>query len=265
MPNSLGSWGAKLSEIADAVWTRTVRQLSDAGNIATPISDAVWTRSSRQLSDVENVKTAIADSVWTRSVRDITNVTAIRDAVWAATTRTLTAGVDLSSAAVSAIWSAATRTLTGAVDILQTAADKVWNSATRTVTNIGPRVEPSSVILAAADTERSTTSTTLVKLKEIKVLADGLYRVSHEVRSGIDGYYTVSQIYKNGVAYGIQHKPSSVNYTPYSEDLAFNKNDLVQLYVTTQTASSPAYIRNFRVTGNALADWGESVTQVITD
>lgn len=47
MPNLLGSWGMKLSDIADAVWTRTLREIT---NVAA-ISDAVWNATIRRPTD----------------------------------------------------------------------------------------------------------------------------------------------------------------------------------------------------------------------
>jgi len=88
MPNSGFSWGAKLSDIADAVWTRAVRQLSDAENIKNAISDAVWERSERKLTNLDDVRAGKIDNLDVAVSSRSTNA-----GVWEYSTRGLTEAV----------------------------------------------------------------------------------------------------------------------------------------------------------------------------
>jgi len=63
MPNAGFSWGPNLAEIADAVWTRAVRQLSDVENVKVAISDSVWTRSERKITNLNDTRAAKIDNL----------------------------------------------------------------------------------------------------------------------------------------------------------------------------------------------------------
>ena len=105
----------------------------------------------------------------------------------------------------------------------------------------------------SAATERSTTSTSYIKVKQIYIPRDGTYRIKFGLkRSGL-AIAVYGRIYKNGAAYGTQRSTTSTSYTTYSQDLSFSKGDLLQLYYKTGHSSTTAYVNNFKVyTGNPI-------------
>lgn len=110
-------------------------------------------------------------------------------------------------------------------------------------------VDLSDVEIAAANTDKATTTTSYIKCKEIEVFIPGTYRITFEMASGgaaIDAY---AKIYKNGVAYGTERINDTQSYVLYSEDLAFTFGDLIQLYHYTSNGSYPVHSRTFKVKG----------------
>lgn len=116
------------------------------------------------------------------------------------------------------------------------------------------RAIASNTLRASADTERSRGGTDLpintpTKYKEISTEFGGIIRVKFDGRG--NGYtgQEYAQVYKNGVPVGTLRDVSSSTYTTFSEDLLFEKGDLIQLYIWT-TSSNPSYKsygKNFRV------------------
>jgi len=92
-------------------------------------------------------------------------------------------------------------------------------------------VQPSLYIKASSNLEVTATGTNeYVKLKEILYNdISGSLRVSFTLRASRFDYSTSAQIYKNGVAYGTLRSNKEVG-TTYSEDLAFESGDLIQVY-----------------------------------
>ena len=103
------------------------------------------------------------------------------------------------------------------------------------------------VLVVAADTEGSTSSTTYVKVKEIELTGmQGALRVVFDQRSALDAKSSYAQIYKNGVAIGTQRLRSGTTYTTYTEDFSgLAVNDKIQLYARKGEAN--CYYRNFRL------------------
>jgi len=105
----------------------------------------------------------------------------------------------------------------------------------------------SATLRASADTERfRINNATYTKLKEMQANCTGVHRIS------FDGKYEATNIgaatiYKNGVAYSAETSLNSLTYVTYTQDLAFAKGDLIQLYVKANASASSAYVRNFRV------------------
>ena len=105
-----------------------------------------------------------------------------------------------------------------------------------------------------------TNSTTPVKIKEIRVLKTGTYRISFALDAIPGGNYSVGQIYKNGVAHGTARSNSSQYYQLiYFEDLSFNANDYVQLYLSSPNGYSVS-AGNLKVGVNP----GFSVSDIVT-
>jgi hypothetical protein len=89
-----------------------------------------------------------------------------------------------------------------------------------------------------------------VKVKEINVgYLSGTIRVAFDSRDPSGGSHWVhAVVYKNGVLVGTERDQDGGWFT-YSEDLAFAKNDLLQLYVKNSDAGFPIEVRNFRIEG----------------
>ena len=106
--------------------------------------------------------------------------------------------------------------------------------------------------LASAATERSTTSTSYVKMKEFVAAQNGTVTVYFEIKTSNYGASVYGRIYKNGTAYGTERSTTSTSYDNYSENLTFAAGDLIQIYLRTDNASYTAYIRNAKVTSGGI-------------
>jgi len=113
-------------------------------------------------------------------------------------------------------------------------------------------------LIASADEARSQSGTPYVKQKEFKVGRATTYRIKFELKASSAADAAYARIYKNGVAYGTERSTTSTTYVPYSEDLAFNAADLIQLYAHCVTPFN-ADTRNFRLYIN-LANYDEVLT-----
>jgi hypothetical protein len=115
---------------------------------------------------------------------------------------------------------------------------------------VGAKISASDILIISADTERTTSSETLVKMKEIKTYLHGTHRVSFRLKS--TGSETVEgRVYKNGVAVGTLRSTWSTSYQTYSEDIAFVGNDAIQLYIrTTDAGAVSATCDQFRIFGS---------------
>jgi len=109
-----------------------------------------------------------------------------------------------------------------------------------------------SAIAMAANTERVTNSTSLVKVKEIQIASGGTIRTSFDLKTDYATHAATGRIYKNGVAFGTTRSTGSLTYVTYTEGLAFATGDLVQLYYAIENATHNAYTRNFRLLADRL-------------
>jgi hypothetical protein len=143
-----------------------------------------------------------------------------------------------------------------------TAAD-VWAYSSRTLTGraaIFATITPSDTIQVNNDTERSTTSESWVKLKELNMKGlSGTVRTYFELRSGT-GYAAFARIYKNGSAFGTSRSTSSTTYVAYTEDLSFAQDDLYQIYAYTANSASAAYVRYQEIRGDVATYEGPLIT-----
>jgi hypothetical protein len=104
--------------------------------------------------------------------------------------------------------------------------------------------------MSSSDTEVSNTGAgSYEKKKEIQTKVSGRFRIKFDLRTGNIAYTAYGQIYKNGAAIGTERTTTSVTYTTYSEDLTFNRDDLIQLYIKSSNIGM-ALTQNFRVFGN---------------
>lgn len=110
-------------------------------------------------------------------------------------------------------------------------------------------ISASDTLILSADTERTTTSTSYEKKKEIKVVYNGTYRVKFDLKSSSAGHNVYGRIYKNGSAVGIERIRDQITYQTFSEDIAFEAGDTIELW-SKATSSYTAYVQNFRIYGD---------------
>lgn len=102
-------------------------------------------------------------------------------------------------------------------------------------------------LLISADTERSFTLTSYVKVKEIRVARGGVLRIKFDLNAGGSPQTVKGRIYRNGVPVGIEQTAGD-GYQTFSEDVpGWSSGDLCQLYVQNTYAAHTAYTRNFRL------------------
>ena len=97
------------------------------------------------------------------------------------------------------------------------------------------------------DTERLPALASYVKLKEIKILRAGGYRIKFDIRTSDTSFDAYAKIYKNGSAIGTERTNNSPSDVTFSEDLTgFISGDLIQIYVKA-TSTYTAYVNDFRI------------------
>lgn len=94
-----------------------------------------------------------------------------------------------------------------------------------------------------ANTERSTSSSSPVVLKQFTINKTWCFKINFETRTS-GGWNSEVQIYKNWVAYWKLFIESSTSYVAKTENLIFCTKDVVTLNVS-QSWWTVAYIRNF--------------------
>lgn len=103
-----------------------------------------------------------------------------------------------------------------------------------------------SCLVIASDIGSSNSSGSYVKVKEIKVVRNGVLTVSFTQSVGY------ARIYKNGTAVGTDRLGAGT----YSENISVNVNDLVQIYA--RAVFGPVTVSNFRLYSN------NCVTELVT-
>jgi hypothetical protein len=106
-----------------------------------------------------------------------------------------------------------------------------------------------AVEISVANTEKSTASTSYAKVKEIRIASGGTITISFDLKSSFAGVVAHGLIYKNGVAHGTDRTNDTTTYQTFSQDLIFNQDDLVQLYMK-QDSTGSAWCRNFKLKAN---------------
>lgn len=112
----------------------------------------------------------------------------------------------------------------------------------------------SDTVKNSNDTERTTTSATYVKVKEIKLNEDtGKMRIRFGLKR-VGGTVTLvaARIYLNGVAIGTARTNNTTDYAYHDEDLqateGFAKDDLIQIYAHRSTdADTTCYVEDFQL------------------
>jgi len=110
-----------------------------------------------------------------------------------------------------------------------------------------PDAAAGDLLDAYADTERTTTSDTYVKVKEIMMARAGTYRIKFDLKINTGTYVANGKVYKNGGAVGTEQSNNTTTYVTKSEDIAgFSAGDLIQLYIKVGTYYE-ALARYFRI------------------
>ncbi|PZT57729.1 hypothetical protein DN757_00470 [Paenibacillus silvae] len=108
------------------------------------------------------------------------------------------------------------------------------------VGSLAAGVSPGSTRIAY-DTSTSsamTYNTSPTKVREITANTGGTYRVNYGIRSEAQGTnYAYGQLYVNGVPRGIQRQTNLGDVVYYTEDIAVNAGDILQLYIWTSNSS----------------------------
>jgi hypothetical protein len=120
-----------------------------------------------------------------------------------------------------------------------------------------------SNIQASADTERTTTSSSYTKLKEIQISGFGgtiytTFDIHADVSVGSDAYY--GRIYLNGVATGTERTGTQNTYQTFTETITVVDGDLIQLYAKNSSGTDQTAVRNFRI-GYTIAE--ATITEVV--
>ncbi|MEM7825185.1 MAG: hypothetical protein QXO27_04400, partial [Candidatus Aenigmatarchaeota archaeon] len=113
-----------------------------------------------------------------------------------------------------------------------------------------PVCEAGNILLSSANTQRSTTSTTLVKLKEIKIGCSGSLRIYYEwTQSGSSGGGQY-QIRRNGVVVDDITVACGAPYPTFCNRLVdisgWSPGDLVQIYARVLSTGT-VYVQNFTI------------------
>ena len=98
------------------------------------------------------------------------------------------------------------------------------------------------------DAEKTTSSTSYVKKKEIKLTytPDTTLKIYWEMYSYV-GVLCYATVYRNGIAVGTEKTDTSGSYTAKIDTVSgWSNGDLLQLYVKA-TSPRTAYVRNFRI------------------
>jgi hypothetical protein len=95
--------------------------------------------------------------------------------------------------------------------------------------------------VASAPSQANQTSVAYVKVKEILIGRTGIYTVAFGLWTSNASYPAFGRIYKNGVAFGTERTTAATGEQTYSENLAFNRGDLLQLYVHETAGSYMTY------------------------
>lgn len=111
--------------------------------------------------------------------------------------------------------------------------------------SVGAYAVASANVKTLSATERSASSSTPVKIKEVKMLIPGAVRIIFD-HAGTAGYTVYAQIYKNGAIAGTARLAYDYTFTTWTEDITVTTGDLVQIYVNGNSAKA-SFVKNFKV------------------
>lgn len=105
-----------------------------------------------------------------------------------------------------------------------------------------------STLQQSANTERSETGTSYVKVKEIQINMFGTVGICFDLKGYNVAGAALGRIYNNAVAVGTEQSTTSTNYVTYCQSITVKAGDLLQLYIHG-TPGGPTYAKaqNFRL------------------
>jgi len=91
--------------------------------------------------------------------------------------------------------------------------------------------------------EKTTTSTTYVKLKQTKIGRSGTYRIEFSLKTLGSQYPAYGRIYRNGAAVGTERSVTGTNYVVFSQDIGgWSVGDYIEIWGRTSDASATANV-----------------------
>lgn len=120
--------------------------------------------------------------------------------------------------------------------------------------NLKPMIEMTpgdTYNLYGPSTSFSTTLSSFNPISWTVKVRKGVYRIKFNLATNTSGTTAVAQIYKNGVAYGTSRSTSGsgTSTVTFSEDLAFEDGDLIQIYLLVSMSGARATISSITFTG----------------
>ena len=121
---------------------------------------------------------------------------------------------------------------------------KAWDAVTT--------MSASDVLIYADNPVASTTSSTMVMIKQAVTYARNIFRISFEL--ALSGSGTVeARIFRNGIAVGILRSTTDTTYTLFTQDISgWEVGDLLQVYARVASGAATALVRNLRVSGSPI-------------
>jgi hypothetical protein len=92
---------------------------------------------------------------------------------------------------------------------------------------------PGEVIQFNYQNPNNTNSGSYIKKRQIKVGIKGTYRVVFSIRGQHGSVLAYGRIYKNGVAYGTERSVTNSSNVSFSQDLAFEAGDTIEIWLRT--------------------------------
>ena len=215
---NIETYNVNFTQLNGVTLTSTTAELNTV-DITTPgtaeASKAVICDASRNIINLNNVTSSTFTGNLTGNVTG--DVTGNADTATTATTAT-TAG---------------TITSQGALAILDTVGTTEIDDDSVTEGKLYPWASGSLVIHDKSGT--STTSTSMVKVREVRVWKHGTINVNmgYSIAPAGAGITMYAQIYKNGVAQGTLQNTNSTTTQYYNLDVSVEEGDLIQIYIRT--------------------------------
>ena len=96
--------------------------------------------------------------------------------------------------------------------------------------------------------EKTTASTTYVKLKQTKIGRLGTYRIKFSLKTNWVDHPAYGRIYRNGAAVGTERSVTGTNYVVFSEDIGgWSVGDYIEIWGRISSADASACVISFQL------------------